>query len=844
MRYDKNSNCIFITAGELASFAFQRENPALLTEKYGFVKKIITAPDADVDSESTLTSAEHGKAIHNALETEAKTYTINISSDQSEVPLEKRIMYGEYTVAVVGYADIISYNGIIHTVEEIKTLAYFPDGLCPFSNPAHFAQAVIYACIYAETQSLPEVNIRLTYIKRSGGGKVTFTAPFSRINLTRMFEALLSRAYPIITAFSDRYRTLPGEIKSMPFPYKAIREGQLEFVNAQYLAVKKALPLLVSAPTGIGKTISALFPSLKAVGAGFADKIFYLTAKNVTGKAAVDALTRITKYAPHLRSVMICAKELMCPYRKKGAEMSNCRMCDRMDSTTEDFGKTYISYRERETGALEGLLLGENKTYSLSDVMKAAEEHKVCPYELALDLSESCTVVICDYNYVIDDNVRFKRYFKNPKADERYVFLFDEAHNLPDRTRSTYSAEITSKTADELLRLSETTLAAEGDFVKSAAEFHESMDGLREMCTESEYCRTNPDGSETTYGFYESSRIPEDLVKCAGNLARVMFRLMRSDGDLNELLEPYYRDLTKLVFVSSYFDEKFRFFAARESESVKAEVLCLDPSGVLGSMLRPAKSTLLFSATLSPIDYFAGVTGLDGAKRLELPSPYDRENTCLIAYDSISTTLADRKKTAYSCAVVIAEAVSEKSGNYIVYFPSYDYMRRVCRIFADIAPGCAIVMQKQSMNLRERDKFLELFRDKSRGPIVGFCVLGGMFSEGIDLAGESLIGAIIVGTGMPQLSAERNIIAAYYDEKNGGGRDYAYIYPGMNKVLQAAGRVIRSENDRGVILLIDERFGEPQMKMMIPPHMRHIKYTGDIESMKAILSSFWNGSGK
>ncbi len=841
MRYDKNGSCIFVTAGELASFAYQRENPAALCQKYGFVKKTVTTPDPDSITESSLTPTEHGSAIHNALETEAKTYTINIDSSQTEVPLEKRVPCGEYTVAVCGYADIISYNGVIHTVEEVKTLSYFPEGLTPFSDPSHFAQTVIYAHILAESLTLPEVNIRLTYIKRSGGGKVTFTSKFSRINLTRMFESLLSRAYPIISAFSDRYRILSGEIKSMPFPYKAIREGQLEFVNAQYLAVKRGLPLLVSAPTGIGKTISALFPSLKAVGAGFADKIFYLTAKNVTGKAALDALTRITKYAPHLRSVMICAKEMMCPYRKKGSEMPpDCRMCDRCDSITEDFGKTYVSYRERETGALEALLTGENTIYSLSDVMKCADEKKVCPYELALDLSESCTVIICDYNYVIDDNVRFKRYFKNPKSEERYVFLFDEAHNLPDRTRAAYSAEITSKTARELLSLSETTLASEVDFVKSAADFSDFMTELCGMCTDDEYCRTNPDGSETTYGFYESSRIPDSLVRCAGTLSRVMFKLMRAESDLHELLEPYYRILTKLVFASSYFDEKFRFFAARESDSAKAEVLCLDPSGVLGSMLSPAKSTLLFSATLSPIDYFAGVTGLEGAKRLELPSPYDRENTCLIAYDSISTTLADRKKTAYSCAEVIAEAVGEKSGNYIVYFPSYDYMKRVCRIFADIAPECNIVMQKQIMNLAERDRFLALFRDKSRGPIVGFCVLGGMFSEGIDLAGESLIGAVIVGTGMPQLSAERNIMAAYYDEKNGSGRDYAYIYPGMNKVLQAAGRVIRSESDRGMILLIDERFGEPRMKMMIPPHMRHIKYTGDIESMKAVLSSFWN----
>lgn len=839
MRYNAETNTVHISVTELSEYAFQRENPTILSEKFGFVKKVYAPPQPDFDNESAADPLSMGSSIHESLQTDSKTYSIDLSSAQTEVPLEKHMMYGEYELCISGYADIITYNGIIHTVEEIKTVGAFPKELSPLSNVSYFAQAAVYAYLFAEENGLSEVNIRMTYVKRSNGEKVSFTAPFKRINLTRMFEALLSRAYVIITAFSDRYRIFPHEAKNLPFPYRSIRDGQLKFINAAYRCIRRGNSLLVSAPTGIGKTMSALFPAVKAVGDGAADRIFYLTAKNVTGKAALDALSRITKYAPHLRSVMICAKEMMCPYHGQKDLQASCRYCEKVEIVSNDFGKTYISYRERQLDALEELLLGEVTVYTVDMIMKAAEKHNVCPYELALDLSENCMVIVCDYNYVIDDGVRFKRYFKNVKNIEKYVFLFDEAHNLPDRTRNTYSAVISSRIIDELNEIAETYFSDDAEFSANLEELSDAVRCVCKMCTDREYCKATDEG-EVTGGFYEADRIPNELIRCAGNLSRVMLRLIREGNDSAELLEKYYRDINKLVFVSSYFDEKFRFFASRENDRVTAEILCLDPSGVLSNMMSAAKSVVLFSATLSPIEYFGEVTGLTDAQQIELESPYERENICIVAYDSISTKLSDRKDTAYDCAEVIAETVSAREGNYIAYFPSYDYMKRVCRIFAGMMPESSIVMQRQSMSYRERERFLALFHDRKRGPVIGFCVLGGMFSEGIDLSGESLIGAIIVGTGMPQLSAERNIMASYYDEKNERGYDFAYVCPGMNKVLQAAGRVIRSENDRGVIVWIDDRLGDAGIKLMLPPHWRHIKYTGDTSSLQAILGEFWN----
>lgn len=843
MRFDGERKMIYMSVTELAGYAYQRENPKILEEKYGFIKKSAISQIRDDTEESVMNASRYGNALHNSAETDSRSAVSFVLTDttQTEVPLEKEIVCGECAVSVQGYADIISFDGILYTIEEIKTVKYFPAGLSPFSDPSHFAQAAVYAYMFAESMALGEVKIKLTYIKRSNGDRITFTAKFTCVSLSRMFDALISRAYPFINITAERHTVFPNEAKKLPFPYTSIREGQLEFVKAAHRTIRHRETLLVSAPTGIGKTMSSLFPAVKAVGDGYADKIFYLTAKTVTGKAALDAAHRLQKYAPHLYSIMLGAKEMICPFKRKKTDIEaphDCLHCEMRGSISEDFGKSSISYRERELSALRQLLGSDDHVYTTERIIKTSADFSVCPHELALDLSESCVIIVCDYNYVLDDNVRLKRYFKNIENNEKYVFLFDEAHNIPDRTRNVYSSVLKLSTADALISLAEGAFTDEDEFCERVGEYRSALLEIREMCTENEYLRTTDKG-EIRYGFYESGRIPDELVRSASNLARLLAKIIRDNHDVSEILEPYSKEIAKAAFVSAYFDEKFRFFASRENDSMTAEILCIDPSGIIGNMLSAACAVIMFSATLSPMEYFAQVTGLEDAEALELDSPYERENLCLIAYDSISTRLGDRKDTAYECAEVIAETVSARDGNYIVYFPSYDYMKKVCRLFAGMMPECGIVMQKQGMSYREREKFISIFSDESRGSVVGFCVLGGMFSEGIDLAGESLIGTIIFGTGMPQISAERNIMSAYYDEICGSGYEYAYTCPGMNKVLQAAGRVIRSESDRGVVVIVDDRLGEPNMKLLFPPHWRHMKYTGDTESLRAILDMFW-----
>ncbi len=849
MKFDRDANTMLVTVTELSSYAFQRENPGILMKKYGFTKTVVTPDTYDYTDESGLAPMRHGTAMHNVVETDAvkmQSYEQNTASVQTEVPLEKTTAVGGITVTVQGFADIISCDGDIHTVEEIKTVGYMDVSLSPFSDPAHFAQATLYACMLAESAGLSEVQVKLTYLKRSNGSKTVFTARFSKIALLRMFDALVERAAGFIQIAAARYSVFPDEVKKMPFPYRSIRDGQADFVKEAYRAMVHGKSLLVSAPTGIGKTISSVFPAVKAVGAGKIDRIFYFTAKNVTGIAALDAAREIVKHAPHFRAVMIQAKEQVCPYKKTAPELNlrlKCRFCEKVDSIPEALGKSSVSYRERQLAALTALLKSADGIYTAARVRKTADEYNICPYELSLDLSEYCTMLVCDYNYVIDDNIRFKRYFKDVKrcAEEKYVFLFDEAHNLPDRTRNTYSATVTSALVREIADLSDTYFLEDAEFQAAANGLCDAMDELASVCVENEYVRQTDEG-EVSGGFYESSRVPDGLVKSAAELAKLMGRYIRDGEDSAEVLSEYYTKISKLVFAARFFDKGFRFFASRKGNHITAELLCLDPSGMIQAMTKVARSVVMFSATLSPMEYFVEVTGLKHAVTLELESPYARDNLCLIAYDSISTRFADRKGTAEECAEVIAEAASARRGNYLVYFPSYDYMKRVCRLFAQAMPECTIVMQRQGMSYRERERFIEVFHKRVNEWVVGFCVLGGMFSEGIDLAGESLIGAIIIGTGMPQLSAERNIMAAYYDEKTERGRDFAYICPGMNKVLQAAGRVIRSESDRGIVLLIDDRLGDPSMKRLFPKHWRHMKYTGDPLSMRSILKEFWTAT--
>ena len=688
------------------------------------------------------------------------------------------------------------------------------------------AYSAVVAYLYAKQYNAEALRVILA-LTDGDGETALLSWDVSREALERMFRALLYRAIPFARVAAKRARALP-ELAQIPFPFPSIREGQREFINAAYRAISSGSRLLVSAPTGIGKTMSALYPAVRAIGAQKADKVFCLCAKNVTGKAAAEAAARLSRLAPELRSITIISKERSCAFKAEGFSALRCRRgCPMLSKLGE------TSYEARRDAALLALL-ERGPAYSPEDVADVAEKFSVCPYELSLDLSEYCDVIVCDYNYVFDFSIRFRRYFERPS--ERYVFIIDEAHNLPKRGRDTYSASISDSFVGEAKELIETTFAGDTEIAGSLAAFGEALDEIRVRAErEAELADEG-----TRFGFVRENELPLSLANTAAALSRTLEAKMRSAAAVPRSLERLGHELRKLVSVCELFDEKFTFFAESVDGRLTLSLLCLDPAELLDRAMDVSHAAILFSATLSPIDYFADVCGCRDASTLELDSPYSPDDLLLVALDSVKTTLSERDYTAEEVAELILTVAEGREGNYIAYFPSYAYLDKVARVFRRMAQGISVIAQTQGMSRDARRAFLAQFEEAAGGETkVGFCVLGGMFSEGIDLAGEKLIGAIIVGTGMGSITSGQNVLREYYDATREDGMAYAYVYPGFNNVLQAAGRVIRSENDRGVVVLIDERYGDPAIQKLFPKHWQHIRFTSDPFSLAELIDRFW-----
>ena len=644
--------------------------------------------------------------------------------------------------------------------------------------------------------------------------------------LSRMTKALIDRAVPFIAAEAERQLSTIPSLGEMAFPYPELREAQRDFINDAYRAVMGGRKLLVSAPTGIGKTVSALYPALRAMGKGRTDKIFYLTAKTVTGNAAADAIRAMANEITGLRCVFVMAKERSCPMAalKVPPGQSRCMLCPLMG----EIGKE--SYEERRDSALLELL-ERGCVIDQRILARTAEKFKVCPYELSLDVSEYCEVIICDYNYVFDPSVRFKRYFES--ADRgTYTFLVDEAHNLPDRAREMYSATLLAKPFLKLYKTDSPVITKNTALLDGIGAVIKKLSEVTALCKTEEHLNA----AGESVGFYLSERAVPGLLEALTQFIRAANRASKEE-EAASLLEDAVSTAQDFVRALSLFDRGFAFYAELSGPSLKLEVRCLDPSPLLSQMLLCAKSTVMFSATLTPMDYFADVLGMKGAARLELDSPYDPKNLCLFAYDAVSTRYDDREMSVPDIAEIIMATVEAKEGNYIVYFPSYEYMDMVYEEFSECAPYINSVKQERGMTHEARNQFLSQFERKDG--IVGFCVLGGAFSEGVDLRGESLIGAIIIGTGLPKITAEQNILADYFEKTREGGKDYAYTYPAMIKVLQAAGRVIRGETDQGTVVLVDDRYGDPNIYRLFPKSWKHIKYTADPYSLATALEKFW-----
>ncbi len=637
-------------------------------------------------------------------------------------------------------------------------------------------------------------------------------------------EGLLTPFVSLASFEKKRADELLPALRAMKFPYPSLREGQRELIERVYSSVRRRSRLFVSAPTGIGKTVSVLYGSLRAMADGKLRRIFYLTAKQSTRKEAFAAVTLLAPSLPGLHAAVLAPKDQMCPYGNADCDRSRCPLASEK--------------AERASEALLKRELAAHRGFPAGHIKKTALECGVCPYYYSIDLAGYCDVIICDYNSAFDPAARLRRMFEWSDPSDS-ILLVDEAHNLPGRARESFSAEISSSDLVPLIRFSETD-ARLCDAIDAVAVAFEKCAALCE-----ENAVTDEDGRKT--GWYYSASLPEagglcDAVRLLDGTLAAFETAHRNDPEtLAEISRPASK-ISKWRDASGYYNNRYRTYIKLERDVLSVRLFCLDPSERLDAVLSAVGASVFFSATLTPSDYYADLLGGGSlSEKVELPSPYPPENLFVGIYAAADTRYEARDASAKRVCAAIAATVAARRGNYMVFFPSYGYLERVSGIFREKYPQVRVAVQSRGMKASEKSAFLDFFSHEEGVLKIGFCVLGGSFSEGIDLPGDRLIGTVIVGVGLPGLSEEGNIIRDYYESRSGCGYDYAYTYPGMNAVLQAAGRVIRSDTDRGAVILVDDRYDTEKHRAMMPDHWTPKKFN-DPASLKDALTAFWKQS--
>ena len=732
---------------------------------------------------------------------------------QAEVSVSHLVEAEELQLEIAGRIDGLMMDGEQVLVEEIKTTEGELDPERP-DNLVHWAQAKTYAYILAIQNDLNQVDIQLTYVRLEPWKVEEDRRTFSLDELTLFFEDLITRYLHWARIYHEWCLVRDPSIKALSFPFPNYRKGQRELAVATYRTIEAQSRLFVQAPTGIGKTISTLFPAVKAMGEGLVEKVFYLTAKTVVRTVAEKAIDDLRGEGLRLKSLTLTARDKIC-FRPEGEESCNPEECEYA-----------IGYFDRINDALEEIF--QEDAFTRPVIEEAARKHKVCPFEFSLDLSLWVDAIICDYNYVFDPRAFLKRFFA--EGGGNYTFLIDESHNLVDRAREMFSADLHKSEVMAVKR------AVNKDHPKLAKQIQKINRHLLEIGK-----RCEKKGEEE---FWVDPELPRTLLP--------LLEKFLDDAEailVRNIPAPYWDQLIDFYFqvfgfmrIAELFDEHYTTYAEKTGKEVYLRLFCIDPSKNVREALKRGSSAIFFSATLTPLEYFREILGgEDDDPLMSLDSPFPHENLRLLLADHIATTYRKRDATYGDVAESIAGAVGQRDGNYLVYFPSYRYMQEVSERFIAAHPEVEVLVQASGMSERAREEFLAVFDAENRETTVGFAVMGGIFGEGIDLVGERLVGAIIVGVGLPQICLERNLIRSYFDAQEISGFEYAYTFPGMNRVLQAAGRVIRTDEDRGMVMLVDERFGQGRYRRIFPPFWYPVHQARTPEQIEASLGMFWSG---
>lgn len=724
----------------------------------------------------------------------------------AEVPLKIQMPCDGFVLQIEGRADgVLKDDGKV-LIDEIKGILRSLEHL-EAPVPVHLAQAKCYAYIYAVQNSLKCIDVQMTYCQMETEEIRRFCQEFEFQELQTWFQDLVTQ-YEKWAKFEIEWRNVRNDsIRQIEFPFP-YREGQRDLVASVYRTILRKKKLFIQAPTGVGKTMATVFPAVRAVGEGLGEKIFYLTAKTIMRTVAEQAFSLLKEKGLLYKTITLTAKEKICFCEEAECNPDACPYAkghfDRVNDAVFD-------------------LITHSGDWSREVLEEQAKKHMVCPFEMSLDVSNWADAVICDYNYAFDPQAHLKRFFSESGKGE-YLFLIDEAHNLVERGREMYSASLYK---EDLLEVRKLVKAEDPKLAKGLSECNQQFLELKREC--------------------EHYQILKSVSHIALKLMNVLSKLEDyleecKDAEKKKRVLDFYFAVRSFLNVHDIMDENYVIFSEMmEDGRFQIKLFCVNPAVNLQNYLEQGNSTIFFSATLLPVHYYKKLLSVEKDDyAVYAHSSFPQENKFLFIGTDVSTRYTRRGESTYQrFARYIAVMAEQKKGNYMAFFPSYRFLEEVHTCFLEcVDHEVDSICQVSYMDEEQREEFLEEFEQEREKSLVAFCVMGGIFSEGIDLTDDKLIGAVIAGTGLPQVCTEREILKQYFNAADMDGFDYAYLYPGMNKVLQSAGRVIRTESDRGVILLLDDRFWAMRYREVFPREWQQYQL-GSVKNLEQEIRTFW-----
>ncbi len=808
-----------------AVFYLPMMKPVVSVSVRQFVEFLLRSGDLSGGFRASASAAD-GIRVHQKLQKQAMLACGGEAEYLPEVPVTWRTELDSMVLELGGRIDGLLLYGGEAVIEEIKTTARDPSEISGDDDPVFWGQAQCYAAMYCAERGCAHVTVRLIYCRAGSGETRAFERTLTRAQLEGFLRDLVERYRGWAELQREWALRRDRSIEGLRFPYDRFRIGQREMSVTVYRAIRDGTPAFIQAPTGTGKTIAAIFPAVRSIGDGTVSRLFYLTAKTIAREVAEKAIGVLREKGLHFRAVTLTAKEKICFTGEAVCDPDEC-----------PYAKGYY---DRINAAIRDIFPVES--VRRPDIEAYARKHSVCPFEFSLDLSLWADGIICDYNYLFDPRVYLRRFFSEGAGrDSGHVFLVDEAHNLVERAREMYSASLS---LESFRSLRASMKEKRVKLPRQYGPLHKSIGKVMEYLGDKGGLIDGPEAEGTRPERCERE-LPSDLLPLLRNFLAAAERLLVKEGrfPFRETLVQGFFDACHFLHMADNYGDSYVTTVTLDGKDVRIKLFCVDPAPFLRSTVTRGRTGVFFSATLTPPEYFAEVLGGAGdAAVMRLSSPFPRENLCVMLDDRTPTRLRRRDESYDRIAEETAALAGSRVGNYMVYFPSYRYLKEVRGRFEALAPGTAVITQSANMSEREREQFLGEFSVYGERTLVGFAVMGGVFGEGIDLAGERLSGVVIVGVGLPQIGFERDIVRDHFQAAKEKGFAFAYQYPGMNKVLQAAGRLIRTETDRGVILLIDERFACRDYRTLLPPEWDPIIRTGARpDVIRSVAERFWDG---